>query len=283
MKLKFYKFLIFLQNIDRKILYVVVAVIISIPLILMPNYHPNYVFDEVKNAYNIIDCIDKNKIVFISTVYSGSTEAENGEQLRVILSHIFRNNNKCVIIAWDTAGDKLTYDLATSVAQKYNKKYGEDWVHLGYRIPNFQTLLRGFGTDFISTFKTDRNGNKLIDLPLTSKVKNAKDVGAVCEITPSATLESWIAYFTEPYKIPLIYCPSAVLAANAYPYLDSNQIKGMLNGVVGASQYEVLLGQTNLPTKAGAVSLSLSLAHILILTFILIGNIAFFLEKRRAK
>lgn len=277
------KFLFFLQNIDRKILYIIVAIIISIPLVIMPNYHPSYVFDEVKNAYNIIDNVDKNKIIFISTVYSGSTEAENGEQLRVILSHIFRNNNKCVIISWDTAGDKLTYDLANSLSQKYNKKYGEDWIHLGYKIPNFQTLLRGFGTDFITTFKTDRNGDKLSDLPLASKIKNAKDVGAVVEITPAATLESWIAYFTEPYKIPLIYCPSAVLAANAYPYLDSNQIKGMLNGVVGASQYEVLLGNTNIPTKAGAVSLSLSLAHILILLFILLGNIAFFFGKRSMK
>ena len=273
----------FFQNIDRRILYVIVALVVCVPLVLMPNYHPKYIFKEVKDAYNIVDTMPKDKVALLSTIYSGSTEVENGEQLRGILSHIFINNGKCVILCWDTAGDRLTYDLASEVAEKYNKVYGEDWVHIGYRIPNLQTMLRGCGTDFQKTFKTDRNGTKLSDLPLTKNIKGAKDFGFICEFTPSATLESWIAYFSEPYKVPLIYCPSAVLAASAYPYIDSGQIKGMLNGVIGASQYEVLIGNDKEPTKAGAMSLSLSLAHIIILLFILIGNIAFFLEKRKLK
>lgn len=274
------EFIKFLQNIDRRILYVIVAAVVSVPLVIMPNYHPKHIFEEVKSAYRTIDNMPSDKVAFLSTVYSGSTEAENGEQLKAIMNHLFRNNRKLIIISWDTAGDKLTYDLACSISAKYNKKYGVDWVHLGYKIPNFQTLLRGFGTDFCNTFKNDRNGTPLNEIPLCKNVRNAKDIGVICDITPSNTLESWIAYFSEPYKVPLVYCPSAVLAASAYPYLDSGQIKGMLNGVIGASQYEVLINQDKTPTKAGAMSLSLSLAHILILLFILIGNIAFFIERR---
>ena len=274
------KLLYIFQNIDRRILYVIVAVAVSVPLVIMPNYHPKHIFKEVYDAYNIIESMPLDKVAFLSTTYSGSTEAENGEQLRAILNHLFRNNRKCIIISWDTAGDKLTYDLAETVAKKYNRKYGVDWIHLGYKIPNFQTLLRGFGQDFSETFKNDRFGTPLKEIPMVKNVRNAKDIGFVCDITPSNTLESWIAYFSEPYKVPLIYCPSAVLAASAYPYIDSGQIQGMLNGVIGAGQYEVLIGQDKYPTKAGAMSLSLSLAHILILCFIVLGNLAYFLSKR---
>jgi len=270
----------FFQNIDRRILYAIVALVVSVPLVVMPNYHPTKIFDEVKNAYNTIENVPKDKLVFISTIWSGSTQAENGEQTKVIVTHLFKTNRKFVIISWDTSGDKLTYDLVEALSKKYNKTYGEDWVHLGYRLPNLQTMLRGFGTNFNGTFKADRNGTLLKDIPLTKNVKGAKDFGCVVDITPSATLEAWIAYFCEPYKIPLVYCPSAVLAASAYPFLDSKQISGMLNGVIGASQYEVLIGENKKPTNAGAMSLSLSLAHIMILIFIVFGNVAYLIEKR---
>ena len=277
------KFLKILQNIDRRILYIVVAVIVSVPLVIMPNYHPKHIFKEVQDAYDTFDNMPNDKVAFLSTVYSGSTQVENGEQLRAILNHLFSKNKKVVIIAFDQAGAKLTYDLAKEISDKHNKVYGEDWLHLGYKIPNLSTLLRGMGTDFPNTYKTEVTGKKIIDFPLGKQVKNAKDIGVVCDITPSNTLESWIAYFSEPYQVPLVYCPSAVLAANAYPYIDSGQIKGMLNGVIGASQYETLIGEDKTPTKAGSISLSLSLAHLVILAFIVIGNIAFLLSKRRAK
>ena len=273
-------FLNHIQNIDKRILYIVMIAVISIPLVIMPNYHPNHIFKEVTDAYNTIESVDENKIVFISTVWSGSTAAENGEQTAVMVKHLFKRNKKFVIISWDQAGSKLTYDLIKSISEEYKKKYGYDWVHLGYKIPNLQTLLRGFGTDFKATFKSDYFNTPLENIPLTKNIKNSSDFGVVIDITPSATIEAWIAYFCEPYKVKLIYCPAAVQAASAYPFLDSGQISGMLNGVIGAAQYETLIEENKNPTKAGAVSLSLSLAHILVLLLIIIGNMAYFIERK---
>ena len=270
-----------LQNIDRRILYVLVALIISVPLVVQPNYHPGIVFSEVSRAYRVLDTVPEGKTVFISTIFSGSTEAENGEQTKVIVRHLFQKRQPFVMISWDQAGNRLSYDMTSKIADEMGMEYGTDWLHLGYRIPNLQTMLRGFGQDFRGTFKTDFHGDSLDKTPLGARLKNARDFGAVVEITPSATLESWIAYFCEPYHVPLVYCPAAVLAASAYPFLDTGQVAGMLNGVVGAAQYETLLGRTDKPTSAGAMSLSLSLAHIVILAFILLGNLAYWLEKRR--
>ncbi len=270
-----------LQNIDRRILYVVVALIISVPLVVKPDYHPGIVFSEVKRAYDVLEKTPRDKVVFISTIFSGSTQAENGEQTAVIVRHLFKKKQPFVMVSWDQAGNRLSYEMTEKIAREMNMEYGSDWLHLGYRIPNLQTMLRGFGTDFQGTFKTDYKGNGLKETPLGARLKSARDIGAVVEITPSATLESWIAYFCEPYHVPLVYCPAAVLAASAYPFLDTGQVAGMLNGVVGAAQYETLLDDDPGPTSAGAMSLSLSLAHIVILVFIVLGNLAYLLEKRR--
>lgn len=280
MKIKILRLLVAMQKIDRRVLYLIVAIVISVPLVIKPNYHPDNVFKEVTDAYNVVEGMPNDKVAFLSTIWSGSTAAENSEQTAVIIKHLFKNNKRFVIVSWDQAGNKLSYDLAKSISDQYGKTYGKDWVHLGYRIPNLQTILRGFGTDFIGTFKTDYFNKPLGEIPLTKNIKNAQDFGFVADITPSATLEAWIAYFCEPYKVKLVYCPAAVLAASAYPFLDTGQVAGMLNGVIGAAQYETLIGDDKKPTKAGAMSLSLSLAHIFILLLILTGNLAYYLEKK---
>ena len=137
--------------------------------------------------------------------------------------------------------------------------------------------------DFHKVLGTDIHGRSLKSFEVTKNVQGAKDFGAVVEITPSATIESWIAYMTGIYKIPLVYCPTAVMAAEAYPYLDSGQISGMLNGVIGAAQYEVLLGMGDVATDAIAYSWALSFAFIFIIILIVLGNLSYIMTRSRRK
>ena len=45
---------------------------------------------EVKRAYDVLEKTPRDKVVFISTIFSGSTQAENGEQTAVIVRHLFK-------------------------------------------------------------------------------------------------------------------------------------------------------------------------------------------------
>ncbi|NLN79684.1 MAG: hypothetical protein GX141_12300, partial [Armatimonadetes bacterium] len=110
--------------------------------------------------------------------------------------------------------------------------------------------------------------------------KNYKQLGAVVDLTSVGLMGYWISYLTTPKHIPLIYCPTAVMSAGAYPYLDSGQLKGMLNGVMGAVQYETLVGQSLVATDASASSWALSAAHIYILFLIVLGNLGYLAAKR---
>jgi hypothetical protein len=269
-----------LQKIDRRILYVIIALVITLPLIARPKRHPSYIFAEVKSAYKTLDNVPKDKLVILSCVWGPGTEAENAPQTEVIMRHLFKKGIKFAVISWDQAGSERTYQIGKQVQQEMGKKYGVDWVHLGYRMPYLQVILRGMAIDFQKVLSNDRFKTPLSEIPAVKNVKTYKDVGAVVDITPSATVEAWIAYYNAPYKIPLVFCPTAVMAAEAYPYLDAKQISGMLNGVIGAVQYEVLIGRGNVRSDAAATALALSSAHIFIILLIIIGNVAYFVGKK---
>lgn len=272
-----------LQNIDRRVLYLLIAVVIGVPLVLRPSQHPHMIFDEVRNAYKTINDVPDDKIVLVSIVWGPGTIAENGPQTEVLMRHMFQHNIKFAVVSWDPTGTKITYDMGKQLEKEYHKQYGKDWVHLGYKLFYPQAVVRGMAINFPSIVKNDIDHTPTKKLPVIAKVRGSQDIGAVVEITPSGTVESWISYFTGPYDVPLVYCPTAVMAAEAYPFLDSGQVDGMLNGVIGAVQYETLIGRGNLKTDAAATSWALSTAHIFIILLIIVGNLAFLASKRSSR
>ncbi|MGQ9454539.1 MAG: hypothetical protein ACUVRS_07120 [Armatimonadota bacterium] len=225
--------------------------------------------------------MSNGKIVIVSCVWGPGTRAENEPQTRAIIRHLFMQDKRFVILSWDQLGSQLTYEDALEISKQLGKRYGIDWVHLGYNPGPMYAIIRGLGKNLPSTLKVDRFGKKLKDIPATSNVRDYRDIGAVVEITPSGTVAAWIAYFNQPYNIPLVFCPTAVMSAEAYPYLDSGQLDGMLNGVIGAAQYETLIGMEKERTYAAAASWALSCAHIFILVLILLGNLGYALSRKR--
>jgi hypothetical protein len=62
------------------------------------------------------------------------------------------------------------------------------------------------------------------------------------------------------------------------PYVDSGQVAAILGGLRGAAEYEVISG---LPGPSVAKMDAQSLGHVLVIGFIVVGNIAFFLDKKK--
>ena len=270
------------QNIDRRILYVITAAVLAVPLLARPSTHPPVVFPEVRHAYQTLRNVPPGKIVIISSTWGPGTRAENEPQFNALVRHSFIAGKKFVIVSWDPIGSELTYDDASAIAKQFHKTYGDDWVHLGYNPGPIYSVVSGMGKDFKGTFKRDKNGTDLNGIPMLKNVVDHNQIGAVAEITPSSTAASWIAYFNMPYSVPLIYCPTAVMAAEAYPFLDAGQFSGMLNGVIGAAQYETLVGEGHDRTYAAAASWALSAAHIYIILLVVVGNVGYVLGRRAA-
>ncbi|MCX6345456.1 MAG: hypothetical protein NT018_10365 [Armatimonadetes bacterium] len=269
-----------LQNIDRRIIYLLVVAVIAVPLIAKPKKHPTVILPEVRNAYATLDRVPKDKIVLISSIWGPGTEPENAPQTTAIMRHLFQKNIRFAVVSWDQPGTELTYQIGKSLEKELGKKYGVDWAHFGFKILDKPPLL-GISRDFRKIMSKDIDGTPIDKLSAMDGVKNASNLGAVVEITPSGTLEFVMAYLTGS-KIPLVYCPTAVMSVEAYKYLDSGQVKGMLNSAVGAAQYETLIGQGNKATDASITTWALSAVHIYILILILLGNVGYMVTRRRS-
>ena len=88
----------------------------------------------------------------------------------------------------------------------------------------------------------------------------------------------WIPYGQEKYGFPFAGGCTAVMAPDLFPFLQSGQMVGLLGGLAGAAEYETLVGRQD---KATAGMSAQSMAHLIIVAFIIFGNMAFFVSRRR--
>lgn len=267
-----------LQHIDRRVAYVLLGLVIAAPLIWRVDL-PILVSPAVQGVYDAVEDIPPDKIAVISIIWDSGTVAENRPQTEALMRHMFMRNKKFAILAFAPQGSKFAYDSAKRIGEELGKEYGKDWAHWGYKPAGAMIpMMISFARDIPGTIETDTHGTLLSQIPMMEGVKDIHDVGLIAETTPSGTLEYWIAYIYGPYRTPLVYAPTAVMAPEGFNPLDAGQIKGMLTGMKGAAEYEHLLGRKDFATKAAG---ALSTSHLLIIALIIAGNIGYISSRRR--
>ncbi|MHB1459133.1 MAG: hypothetical protein ACYC0V_19675 [Armatimonadota bacterium] len=269
-----------IQHIDTRIMYLILAVVIAIPLIWNLNL-PIIVSPAVQGAYDAVEKIPDNKIAIISANWAAGTIAENKPQTEAIMRHMFMKGKKFAILSFDVQGSQFARDISDGLAKEYSKTYGVDYVHWGYRpFSNIVLLIQGMARNVPKAIGKDINGTPITEIPMMKNIKDIKDIGLITEITPSGTLEVWIAYVYGIYRTPIIYAPTAVMAPEGFNPLDAGQIKGMLTGMKGAAEYEKLIGKPGFATKGTG---ALSASHLLIIILIIIGNTGYIISRIQNK
>ncbi len=261
-----------LLSIDRRILYLLLFVNIVV-FLLAPIKMPTPISPPVQSFYNAIEKLQPGDMVMVSSNWSASTFAENQPQLEAVLRHLIRKQARFSIMSIDPQARDISFRLAERVTKQENYEYGKQWAHIGY-VPNLNAAIKGMVADFFNTVKEDVRGTPARQLPLFEGIRSLRDYKLIVDVTPSGTVPSWISF--APKEVGILYCPTSVMAAEAFTFLDSGQIKGMLGGAKGAREYEQLLGMVGLATRLmNAVSFS----HVLIIFFILLGNFALLMQR----
>jgi len=267
-----------LQYIDRRIMYVLLAMVIAAPLIWVI-HQPVKVSPAVHKAYDTVEDMPPNKLAVIVIYWGSGTMAETGPQTAALIRHLFLLNKRFALVAFDPQGSKFAYDSALTIGNELGKKYGTDWVHWGYKPPaNLLPLLQSFPRDVVRAMVADINGTPLAKVPAMKGIKTIRDIGLIADVTSVGELDMWIAYVYGPYRTAIVYCPTAVIAPEGYNPLDAGQIKGMLPGLQGAAAYERLLHIEGFATKAMG---PLSTSHVLIILLIVVGNVGYVSSRRR--
>ncbi|MCW3098600.1 MAG: hypothetical protein JWL77_4218 [Chthonomonadaceae bacterium] len=276
-----------LQEVDRRVLYVLLLLAVTVPFFVKFRL-PVAVSPPTQALYDAIDNLPENSFVLFGPDYSGGTRGENGAQTEALLRHLMimwhKKKVRFGILAFDPQGKTLAQNIALGLQEEYNKqgydiKEGVNWVNFGYRVDQ-QNFVRAMVKDVPGTLAKDIHDAPLGTLPVMKGIQTAKDISMILDVNPTINYTIYIQFMQGPYKIPMGLAPTAVMAPEAFNYLDSGQIVGMLQGLQGAVEYEQLLNTFGRATRA---SNSLSVAHLLLIGFIILGNIAMLLERSKQR
>lgn len=265
-----------LLKIDRRIIFVFVALAVTIPLLFRVKM-PVPPTRHVKSMYDKIDSLPKGSHVLISFDYDPSSKEELQPMALAVLHHCFRKDINVIAMTLYPAGTGLAKNAINEISKKYGKKRGQDFVFLGFKAGSSLVILN-MGEDIYTAFPEDFYGNKTVDLPALKGVNTLSDIDYAVDLTAGGIYEAWIVYGKEKYNFDLGVGCTAVMGPEMYPFIQSNQLTGFMGGLKGAAEYETLVDQED---RAVIGMSPQSVVHVLVVCFILIGNFLYFMSGRK--
>jgi hypothetical protein len=287
------KFFEALMKIDRRIIYLFIALVVIVPFLHPFLIHPK-ASPPVEQLFNYIDSMPRNKALVISVDYTPDTEPELQPMTIALFRHAFTRRIKLGVLSLGVLGLGLAENALRQVTEEFNQRatsredsiiYGRDYVFWGWQTPTL-TVILGMGERISRVFTVDYYGNQTDTLPMMQQIKNYNNVGIVVSVSASATPIWYITYGQTSFGIRVGVASTAVQAADMYPYLNSGQATGLLAGMKGGSEYEELVEKIlGVPGRRRATEAmaSQTSAHFAIILLLIIGNIGYFATRRRKK
>ena len=268
-----------MDKLDRRWIYLAVGIAVVIPF-LAPLPLPISITPEARSLYEAVEALPDGSNVMLVYDYYPSTIAECEPIAVAALHHLFRKNCKIITLSnIPLGGPSMAESVTRMMAAQYGKDYGVDYVNLGYKY-GYVAVLSGMGTSIESIFPTDNNGTPLSELPLMDSVKNYRDIAFVFEVADNATADYWVSIVNAQYGVPMGCGGTAVMAPKFYAYVASGQFVGLLGGMRGAAEYEILIDKPAVAVKGMRAQ---SLVHLLIIALVLLGNVGHFMSRGRKR
>ncbi len=265
-------------NLDPRTIYGLLIVAILIPFFTNMTV-PVEVMPLTKQAFDVIQSLPAGAKVVISYDYGFGTQPEHDPILVALLGHLARRDARVYAVASVADGPMLaegtlrTYD-------SLGKRYGTDMVNLGF-FAGGEAGLAALCKDVRSVYRTDLRGTRVDDIPMMKDIKTMNDFDLIISAnsgpTGGALVDVWIRQTVVPYKSKLLIGLSAIMVPQAMPYIQSKQVVGLVGGLRGGAEYEMLAGSPGDATRAMGAQSS---THLLVLTLILLGNIGSWITRR---
>lgn len=266
-------------NLDRRWIYALMIFVIALAL-LKPVGLAIIPSAETKKVFDAVDKLPPGSFVWLGMEFSAGGVPELMPAAQSIIRQGFRHNLKFVTAGmWTMAGDMADTAFSIVKVEFPDKKYGVDWVNVGYK-PGGDVLLQRFLASISDAAQgIDYYQNKLDTLPLMKEfttIKAAKMIIIFCTGTPGE--REYIKHVTGPNNIPLVDSCVSVSVPEAMPLVQSGQLFGLVAGMKGAAEYEVLV---NKPGSATAGMDAQSFSHALIIVFMILGNIGYLVTRNK--
>lgn len=288
-------FLARLGTLDRRWIFLVIGLSVLIPL-LVGFGSPMPTTPIVQAIYDKVEELPEGSQVLVSFDYGPGTEVENQPMAEALIRHCMEKGHRVIMMAlWATGPPQIELAIQNVFegpdATHPSAEYGVDWVNIGFKAGN-QGVIQSILSDFRFFAAEVRNATPLGDLPITSDIYTLRDVELILGIgSGKPGLKEWVQFGGDQGDIPTGGGVTAVEAPLLYPYYPT-QLLGLMGGLQGAAEYETALlkGYPRLRTFEDRIIAAATskmgpqtVAHIMIVLFVLIGNASMFAAKRRRR
>jgi len=292
------KIFIKLGHVDRRYIFFAIALSVLIPL-LKPSWIniPIKTTSNSETVFNELNNLNEGDRVLLSFEYGASTKPEIHPMSIAFLQHLFSRGVKVYTVPlWPEGLMMANYALDEVIDSKlFNVKEHIDYVSFPYKAGG-SIVIRGIATDIRSIYSQDINNILLKEIPMMEGINKVTDFDFVIDLSAGMPGNAeWVQYACDEYNVPLTSGCTSIMVTDAIPYVESGQIRGILAGMPGAAEYEQmvfkLLNNTSskkfmnenisiVPGKATSRMSAQSIAHLLMVIFIILGNISYYLIRR---
>ena len=293
-------YIIKLGNLDRRIIFLLIGLAVLIPLI-----NPNIIDlplgqdRNTKVVYDSISELQENDKILISFAYGASTKPEVHPMAIALLNQLFSKGVKVYIVSLWPESPIMAQQAISEVKKSnvFNIEDGIDYVMFDYKVGGF-VVIKGIADNFRDLYQQDYNGKSIDSLDIMNGVYSVKDFDFVFDFSAGVPGNAeWVQYACDPKNVPLSSGCTSIMVTDAIPYVESGQLKGILAGMPGAAEYEkmvydyMIVEQQNnnlninkevviKKGKAYARMSAQSVAHLLMVIFIIIGNLAYYYSRK---
>ena len=282
-----------LLHIDRKVIFVLMGVAIVIPL-AFPFHLPVGEQPATRCLFDAIERIDTVKqALLVATDWSPQTEAENQPMTVALIRHGLARKLRVVVISFYNESIPMANQAVLQVIDEYNSRakteaervvYGRDVVLLGWVPPPIVPIL-GMGQSITGVYKVDYYGASTDTLAIMKGLGSYDDIGLACVVSGFSMPQAFIQLAQPRYGVKVAAAVTAVAAPDLYAYIESGQLSGMLGGMKGAAEYENMIeekyhvgGRQRATEGMGAQSIG----HLLIMALVIMGNVGYFVTRRKS-
>ena len=269
------------RYVERRVVFLYIGIAVTLPLFMSLTQRV-LVSPEVQSVLDNFEQLSPGARVLLSFDYDPPSAPELQPMSEACLYYCFEHDLKVIIMGlWPQgpmqANLALREVLNDENIRAKNLQYGVDYVNLGYQSGN-EFVIQRMGSEFRSMFPTDFRGTPYEDIPLVKNVKNFSNIDYSVNVSVGYPgTREWVQIAVDRYGLKMGAANTAVQATEMYPYLRSGQLAGIIGAMSGAAEFEFLVGRKANGTK---YMLAQSVSHIIVISFIVIGNAAFFASRR---
>ena len=274
-----------LASLDRRWLYLLLLVCLSVTLLVRPLF-PDRLSVFSAPLFVAIEELPAGTPVLVSLDYSPASAPEIEPMAFALTRHLLLRGLRPIYTSLWPEGNAMLQRLREGViAPDFPQaEEGVDFAALGYKAGG-RMVINALRQELTTMYLADLRGVPLPQLPALAGAEQLDDFPLVIALSGGTPgLKEWILYGGDPTGVPIAGGCTGIGTPEFLAYFPQ-QLLGLLGGLKGASEYEAALAAAypgaGVERRAGRAMGPQTVAHVLILVFLVLGNLTY-LRRRRA-